>query len=143
MAESKLDDCICSFADLLGGAKGQVISLIDTLISLLQALKATLLLFINIEDTLRLKVSEISLAAIQEQIKVVEAPFNMILGYTRMLADCDPVASFAKTLKDVRDDILKESLDLQYEIEQYVLGLEDKQNVILLIDYKMRMLEYA
>lgn len=141
MAEPKFDDCICSFAELLGKAKSQAVTLIDGLIGLLQVLKTTLLLFmIDIEDEGRKLIYEAELEVLNIAVQEISAPFGLVLSYTRVLADCDPVASFAETLKKVRDDVLSDFYDKQYEVEQYIAALSDKKREIEIIDKKIQML---
>lgn len=142
VATSKLDDCLCAFADLLGGAKADIVTLIDSLIATLEALKALLLLFmVDFEDELKKLEYQAELAVIEAAVGYIEAPFNLILGYTRVLADCDPVASFADTLKKTRDEVLSDFYERQYEVEQLISALNAKSKEIEELDRKIEMLK--
>jgi hypothetical protein len=137
-----LDDCICSFADLLGGAKSQIITMMNQLIALLETLKATLLLFsIDFYDEARKLEAQAELAVIQLAVDSVSAPFALILGYTKTLSDCDPVASLATVLKESRDKVLSDFYEREYELNQFIASLDDKQAEIDSIDRIILMLQ--
>lgn len=138
----EFDACLCQLAELLGGAKSQTVTTINGLIGLLQALKATLLLFaINLEDEARRLRYEAELGIMQQTIDGLQAPFAMLMGYTRVLADCAPVASFAQTLKDTRDDLFGDIEDRTYELEQLIASISDREKKFKLIDRRIAMLE--
>ena len=123
-----LDPCMCQLADLLGGAKTQVVGLIDALIAYVQAFKElTALINTDLEDLARKQAAELSLATVAQVIGIVEAPFSTVLSYTRLLADCDPIASFSKIIKDVKDTVLGDVYAAEYELEQLLASLEAKQ----------------
>lgn len=136
------DPCLCSLAEMLGDSRTLVSNLITSLVGLLQALKATILLFaIDLDDEIRRLRYAAELAIMQQAIDGIQAPFSMIMGYTRVLADCDPVASFAQTLKDTRDDLLGDLEDRTYELEQLIAAIADKQKKLEVIDKRIEMLE--
>jgi len=138
----EFNPCLCSLAEMLGDSKTLVSNFITTLIGLLQTLKATILLFaIDLEDEIRRRKYELELAAIQKVIDTVQAPFSMLMGYTRLLADCDPVASFAETLKETRDDVLGDLEERAYEVEQLIAAITAKRKKIDAIDKRIEMLE--
>jgi len=138
----EFNPCLCSLAEMLGESKTLVINLINSLIGLLQTFKVTILLFsIDLEDEIRRLRYELELAAAQKVIDTVQAPFSMLMGYTRLLADCDPVATFAKTLKETRDDVLGDLEERVYEVEQLIAAITSKKKKLDAIDKRIEMLE--
>ena len=138
----KLNDCICSFVELVGGAKSQIVILMNSLIALLEALKAYLALFsVDFFDTLRRIEAEQELELIQTSIDGISAPFGLVLGLTRSLSDCPPVASLSKTLKEIRTLVLSDFYEKEYEVEQYIALLQDKSKEIDSIDRLITMLQ--
>jgi len=120
-------ECLCSFAAILGDAKDSIIALMDALIVTLTVLRTYLQLFnVSIEDQLRRIEYEAELLVLQSTIETLELPFRILLGYTRTFADCSPVATVAATIKEVRNKVISPVKERQYEIEQYLLALEDK-----------------
>ena len=131
----KLNDCVCQFANVLGGAKDQATTLMSVIIGLLTALKVQIQLFnIDVEDELRKVQYQAELLAIQATINTLAPPFAMLNGYTRALADCDPVASFARCLEKVKATLLEPAYKKQFEVQQLLLALQAKSNEIAAID---------
>lgn len=137
------DPCLCSLVTMLSPVgRDQVTALITSLVGLLQGLKATILLFaIDIDDNLRRLKYEAELTIMQQALDAVQAPFSMLAGYLKLLSDCSPVASFAQTLKDTRDDLLGDLEERTYELEQLISAIADKQKKIEVIDKRIEMLE--
>jgi hypothetical protein len=144
MANKKLADCFCQLAVYLGDAKSAFLGVLDTTIGVLTALKAMIQLFnINIEDEARKIAYQTLLDLMKQPVATIELPFNIVLGYTKELSDCDPVNSFSRTIKNVRDEILKPVKDFEYEIQQYIAALEDKKRKIDLLDRWINTLQTA
>ena len=137
----EFDECLCSLAELVGRAKSQLTSLLNGLIGLLTALKAQIILCgFSLEDEARKIQYQTELAAIQVGVATVEAPFSWIMGYTRTLSDCDPIATLAATLRNARDTVLSPIKEQQFDIEQMLAALEDKDNELELIERWITML---
>jgi citrate lyase beta subunit len=119
----------------MGGSKSQFVALLDGIVGILTALKVQILLLsFDLEDEARKLAYQAELELIQAAISNVEAPMNAIFGYTNILSDCDPVASLAAVLKNARDYVLTPVKEYQYEIEQMLAALEDKDRELEQID---------
>lgn len=141
---NNLSDCFCSLADLLGGAKGQVVASIDTLVSLLSVLKAYLqMINLNVQDEAKKVALELALQILQEAGNTVEQPFTVAIAYTGILSDCPPVASLAAILKAVKEIVLGPLDNLEFQIKQYIASLEDKRLQLETIDRWIRLLNEA
>lgn len=135
----EIDDCICALVRLRGQSgpayTATFAALLNQMIIALTALKTYIIMFnVDFEYRARLLVLEAELALVNETISTFDAPFNQVLGYTRLLSDCDPVASLAETIKGVRDKILTPAKEKQFEIEQTILALEKSEQEIETID---------
>jgi hypothetical protein len=107
----------------------------DQMTTALVALKTYIIMFnVDFEYRARLLLLEIELQLVNETISTFEAPFNRVLAYTRILADCDPVASLAESIKGVRDKVLTPAKEKQFEIEQMILALEKSEQEVETID---------
>lgn len=132
---SELADCFCTLAELLGNAKSQATAAMDALIALLTTMKAYLALVNwDLEDNLRKIAGELALAVLQEAEDTVAEPFAVVIAATSILADCPPVNTLTKILKDVRDLVLGEFDSLEYEISQFANALEAKRLQLEQID---------
>lgn len=137
-----VSDCICEFFKLFSTKLDEIsnkrqifIALIDKLIEGLTALKIILLLFnVDWENLARKKALELTIAAMDKAVGVVSAPVNLALGYTRMYADCDPVNTLGKHIKTFRNKALAEYANLKYDVEQFILAMEDKKQELENID---------
>ena len=126
-----LDDCICTLIERFGSRyKSQLSGLLSSLIGILTGVRAVLTLYLNPEDYVRQTALEFEKDIAYAVISEIEAPFTLVLGYTKGLSDCSPVNTFSKSLKQVKDLVINPVKEIQYEIEQYVAALEDKNRQV-------------
>lgn len=135
------DDCLCTLIERFGRFKSKLSALISSLTGLLQALKAILQLYLNPEDQLRQTALEFEKELAYALIANIEAPFQLVLAYSKGLSDCPPINTFTAYIKIAQNFILDPVYDLQYEIEQYVESLKFKQRKIDLIDRIIEILQ--
>lgn len=137
--------CFCAFVQTLGTAKDVFSALLDSLIALLQTIKATLLLVSteNLEDQARQVVAEAGLAVLEIAVQPIEGPFAVFSAYTRPYADCPPVAQIARKVLAARDEMLSDVDDLRYEIEQWKIAIRNRKAKTDKIDQMIDMLQDA
>ena len=143
MALSKLDSCICNLVEMIGPAKQDLSALLTGMIAILTAVKtkAQLLSYQNIEDMLYKAALEAELAVLNKTIEPVEAPFRMVLGYTKALSDCDPTNTLATILKAARDSVLTPVYEYEYEVEQLIASIDDNRKQIDTFDRWISVLQ--
>jgi len=143
----EFNPCVCQLLELMAALTGdvlapkkQLIALIDLLIVQLNVLKALILLFmVDIMDFVKKIWYQARLQLIQEAIDRFEPPFGIVLGYTKLLSDCPPIATFAQQVKKFRDLILSDMYEERDELDQLIMAIEDKKNELESID---RMIDY-
>ena len=128
-------ECLCAFAKLFSNAKSLVLATIDSLILALQTLKvAKQLVWLDFDDLVKQAELEAELLIITAGLDTLQAPFNLLLGYTKLFSDCAPVSSLSKVLKGVQNDIFSPLADRQFEIEQLIAALETHRREIDKLD---------
>ena len=134
-----LEKCICGFAKLLGPTKATIVGLIDALVAQLYAIKVIIQLAnVDLEDLARQQALELLLESVDLVLVPVEAPFSIVLGYTKPFSDCPPVNNFAKIVKQVKNYVFGAVYEAYYEAEQYLEAMESKDREI---DYIDRMID--
>lgn len=130
--------------ELVGEAKTQLVSFITAMIAALRVIKTQIELYANI-DNLVDEAKKIGLQAwlevVEASVAPIEAPFNMVLNYTKALADCDPVNTLANIIKQAKDKTLKPVEDMRYDIEQLIAAIEDQKREIETIERWIDALE--
>ncbi len=126
-----VSDCICTFAERLGPAKATFIAFIDSLIAVLQVFKiAEQLDSFSLEDTIRKVALETALAVHQAVVAEIAAGINTVVGIASTASDCPPLSVYMRKVKKWRDEFLNPLYEEEYEIEQYIAAIEDKQNKV-------------
>jgi hypothetical protein len=130
-SDLKEQPCLCSFIQNLGPMKATFESLIDSAITLLTAIKATMALWpVDLGDQLLKLGYDTEIACLEALFAPLEVPFVLIIAKMQPYADCPPVATMAKTVKDVRDAVMKPLDDEKTKVNQliYALNLENTKS---------------
>jgi hypothetical protein len=128
---TNVSDCICAVAEELGPAKATFIAFIDSLIAVLQVFKiAEQLESFNAEDLIRKAALEVALAVHQAVVAEMAAGINTVIGIANRSADCPPMAVYMRKVKKWRDDFLNPLYEEEYEIQQYIAAIDDKQKKV-------------
>jgi hypothetical protein len=122
-------ECLCAWIALLGdGPKQQLALFIDAAKVLLEAAKAAyVLVYASPDEVFRKQLLEATLEIYQSATEPLEAPLEYLVSQTAPLADCPPVASIAAVMKSLRDYLLGEVDEFEYQLEQYTLALDEMQ----------------
>jgi hypothetical protein len=131
MATSKVADveCFCAWVGVLGDFRPTLEALLDSAIAVLEAVKVALALIpTNVTDQLKKIQYEAEMAFIAESVSAISAPLSYLIGIARPFADCAPVASVVMLGNNVRNEVLADLTDRQFELQQFILAIE-KENL--------------
>ena len=134
-ADVENKECLCDWLAAVGDFKLTLEALLAGATSVLQAAKAAyLLLPTDLSDEWDKLQLQAELVYVEAKLDVIAAPLVAISGYLQPWADCDPVATFARDLKDFKDSTFSDIVDRRYEIEQLLSALDDRNNKTKKID---------
>jgi hypothetical protein len=123
-----ISDCVCVFAEKLGPAKQTLITFIQSLIAILQTLKAYLLLTnFSIEDELRKLAYQAELAFLKSIAGEIIAGFNTVLGLSNSFSDCAPIGSLSRIVRRSRDEVVAPIYEEEFEVEQLIAAIDRKK----------------
>lgn len=135
-------DCACDFYNNIGDFKTAFIGLLDGAIGILMTTKAALLLVpADFSDQLKKLELEAELTVIESTLITVDGPFMLIQAYLKPYSDCDGIQSVAKTINNVRNDILGPVDERKQEIEDLIEELNLEGTKIKKIDNWIEQLE--
>jgi hypothetical protein len=143
MAFSDLEfpDCACAFVDNLGPFKQTFTSLLDSIIAIMTAIKATIALWpADLGDQLKKIALEANLVVIEAAVSNVEAPFKSVNMLMSPYADCPPVATAARTITDVRNLILGPLDEAKEEVQLLIDALNLDQAKLERLDMLINQL---
>lgn len=129
-------ECFCAFVGSLGsGAKADLKNLVTSLEAILDVIKTALLIAgADYEDELRKLQYQAELAAWEQIVDPISAPLAILESFIRPYADCDPVAQIAAAITSAKDLALSDIEERQYELNQYIAALDDKNKLTTTID---------
>jgi hypothetical protein len=130
LADYQNQECLCAWVRGLGiGPKQQLQNFITAAKVILQTAQAVWLLTnSDIEDIYKKELAEATLAIYQQATAPIEAALKYLVAQTSPWADCPPVATLAKNVKEVANSVLTPVRELEWEIQQYIEAIEINQS---------------
>jgi hypothetical protein len=135
-------ECVCAFLEGLGDFKDPFLTLLDSIITILNTVKVAVSLWPeDPADRLRLLGLETQAAVIQTVIQPIQAPFALVQAYLNLYGDCPPIAKVGDSMSEARDMILGPFEERQHEIEQMTEELNLEESKIERLDNLINQLQ--
>lgn len=130
LADYENQACLCTWIQRLGdGPKQQLQNFILAAKVILQTAQAIWLLTnSDVEDIFNKELAEATLALYQRATAPIEVAMKYLVAQTSPFADCPPVATLAKNVKEIANTVLQPVHDLEWEIQQYIESIDINQS---------------
>jgi len=126
MALEDYDDCLCSWVGTVGAPVAkQLKAFVESVKAIVEVTIAFEALLRNdYEDRLAAKGLELSLELAKTLVEPVQQPLKYLDNLTRPYADCSPVGTFSKAIRDLDSFVLERVEEAEFEIQNFILALE-------------------
>lgn len=144
MAYSDIEnkDCLCAWIASLGQFKDTLENLLTGAQTILQVMQAYYVMVpTDLSDEWDKITLQAELAYLEAKLDVIGAPLVAVSNYIEPWADCNPVSTLGRDLKEFKDTVFADILDRRYEIEQLLAALDDRTNKSATIDRWIETLE--
>jgi len=130
LADYENQECLCAwFRGLGSGPKQQLQNFITAAKVILQSAQAIWILTnSDFEDIYKKELAEATLAIYQQATAPIEVALKYLVAQTSPWADCPPVATLAKNVKEIASNALKPVRELEWEIQQYIEAIDINQS---------------
>lgn len=130
LADYENQECLCAWVRGLGqGPKQQLENFIRAAKVILQTAQAIWLLTnSDLEDIYKKQLAEATLAIYQQATAPIDAALRYLVAQTSPFADCPPVATLAKNVKEIANTVLTPVKELEWEIKQYIEAIDINQS---------------
>ena len=112
-------ECFCAFVGTLGPLKDEIVTLMQTARSILEAVQAGYMMTnFSLEDEARKLLVQSTIEILDQIVAPIEAPLAILESKTKMWADCPPVQNLSTVFRKTKEFVVKPLDDLRFDLKQ-------------------------